>query len=208
MSSLGIENNSGEWTTDSTLYVHRGKIFCQKENHYIVPATAVLLGKSEQDVRLSVNYCKDCQKFFIAEESYKIYRKKYGILVGDIRFEKNGKIYIGENFLAEQSPLMLCGYSVSQQAGLTEAERHYIISEMIDGGHLPKLEVIRYLEYFIHRNGQKKCNQIALMKWKSDLAFTLSYNIKRQEKHLITSIRKYKKKFKINEPTINIKPLL
>lgn len=197
MSFVGKKNNEAEWLDNSVLYVYRGTIYCEKNKHDLIPATAVLLGKSEQKVRLSVSYCHNCGLFLIDEESYKRYRKKYGVLIGDIRFVKDGKVYIGENFLADESPLMLCGYSVSQQEGLSESERHYIISQIIDRGILTKLEVIRYLGYFIRRNGQKDSNYLALSKWERDLDFTLHYDDKKQKQYLINAIQKYNGRFKV-----------
>lgn len=199
MSRVRTKDSDAEWLENSVLYVHRGTIFCQKEDHNIIPATAVLLGKSGQDVRLSVSYCQDCKLFFIDEESYKRYRKKYGILIGDIRFVKDGKVYIGENFLADESPLMLCGYSVSQQVGLSESERHFIISKIIEQGILTKLQVARYLGFFIRRNGQKDSNYLALSKWERDLDFTLHYDENKQKEYLIRSIQKYNGRLKVKK---------
>ena len=127
------------------------------------------------------------------------YIQTQDVLIGDIRFVKDGKVYIGENFLADESPLMLCGYSVSQKEGLSESERHYIISQIIDQGILTKLEVIRYLGYFIRRNGQKDCNYLALSKWERDLDFTLHYDDSKQKQFLIKSIQKYNGRFRIRK---------
>ena len=58
-------------------------------------------------------------------------------------------------FLASESPLKLCGYSVSQTDGLSDRERQSIISQVIDKNILQKREVICYLEHFINMNGKK-----------------------------------------------------
>ena len=34
-------------------------------------------------VKISVNYCTECNKYFLGYEKYKEYRKKYGILLGN-----------------------------------------------------------------------------------------------------------------------------
>ena len=62
--------------------------------------------------------------------------------------------------LAFASPLKLCGYSVSQSKGLTQATRQYILAKIIYDGIMSKLDVIRYLEHFINLNGSKLENSI------------------------------------------------
>ena len=93
--------------------------------------------------------------------------------------------------LSEFSPLKLCGYSVNQQDGYSRTERQYIISKVIEKGVLRKSEVIRYLEYFINRNGQKAGNALALEKWKEDLDFVLKFKLSEQAEYRIKHIKKY-----------------
>jgi len=59
------ERRVPNWTISNTLYVHKGSIGCQREAHDIIQATAILSGRNESDIQLSVNYCRDCNKFFI-----------------------------------------------------------------------------------------------------------------------------------------------
>lgn len=93
--------------------------------------------------------------------------------------------------LSEFSPLKLCGYSVNQQDDYSQAERQYIIAKVIEKRILSKSEVVRYLEYFISRNGQKVNNSVALQKWKEDLDFVLQYKLPEQDKYKIKRIEKY-----------------
>ena len=186
-----LVNDDPVWDDASILYVHKGTIICQRDNHNVVSATAVLLGRNDQTIELTVNYCKDCKRFFINYISYDAYRNKYGILIGNIVLEEEGHNIFSDVVLAEASPLKLCGYSVNQQDGYSKETRWYIISKIIDRGIMSKSEVIRYLEYFININGRKKSNQLALSKWKEDLRFTLSYDEAKQERYRITEIRRY-----------------
>ena len=186
-----MANDEPVWDKSSILYVHKGTILCQRDSHNVVTATAVLLGRNDQTIELTVNYCKDCKRFFINYISYDAYKNKYGILIGNIVLEDEGHNVFSDVVLAEASPLKLCGYSVSQQDGYSKETRWYIISKIIDRGIMSKSEVIRYLEYFISINGKKKGNQLALSKWKDDLKFTLSYASDSQERHNITEIRRY-----------------
>lgn len=180
------------WNETSILFVHKGTIICQRDNHNIVSTTAVLLGYSEEKVELTVNYCKDCRKFFINYVSYETYRKRYGILIGNIVLENDNRTIFSDVALAEASPLKLCGYSVNQQDGYSKETRQYIISKIIDKQIMSKSDVIRYLEYFISINGKRKGNQSAVLKWKEDLAFTLKYEANKQERHIITDIQRYR----------------
>ena len=138
-----------------------------------------------------LNYCRDCNKFFINYISYEEYRKKYGVLIGNVILEDESKALTGDFSLAEASPLKLCGYSVNQQEGLSRETRHYIIQKIISLGVMTKSEVIHYLEYFITMNGKRRGNEIAVSKWKDDLAFTLYVNFENQSKFYITQILKY-----------------
>lgn len=181
-----------QWSENSILYVHKGTIICQRVHHNVVSATAVLLGRFEKNIELTVNYCKDCKRFFINYVSYETYKHRYGVLIGNIVMEDEGKTVFGDVVLAEASPLKLCGYSVNQQDGYTSQMRQYIISKIIDRGIMSKSDVVRYLEYFISINGRQKRNQLAVSKWNEDLTFTLGYQAKKQERHYITEIKRYR----------------
>lgn len=185
------QQDDPEWGESSVLYVHKGTIGCQRDNHNVVAATAVLLGKNDRQIEMTVNYCRNCKKFFINYISYVAYRNKYGILIGNIVLEDEGRNIFSDVVLAEASPLKLCGYSVNQQDGYSKETRWYIISKIIDRGIMSKSEVIKYLEYFISINGKKRGNQLALSKWKEDLKFTLDYDAQNQERHLIDEIKRY-----------------
>ena len=186
-----VKKSSPEWSASSTLYVHKGTIRCQRESHDVIQATAVLVGRNESNIQLSVNYCRDCDKFFINYVSYEEYRKRYGFLIGNIILDDEGKPLYGDIALAEASPLKLCGYSVNQQDDFSRETRRYIIRKIISLGVMSKSEVIRYLEYFITMNGKRRGNEIAVSKWKDDLAYTLSIDFENQSKFNITKIARY-----------------
>ena len=106
--------------------------------------------------------------------------------------EDDNKTTFGDTVLSEASPLKLCGYSVNQQDGYSRETRQYIITKIISLGIMTKSDVVRYLEYFISMNGKRKGNEIAVMKWKDDLSFTLNFNFENQSKYFITDIKRYK----------------
>ena len=179
------------WNNNSVLYVHKGKISCQQNGHNIISTTAVLVSLGNKTVELNVSYCQDCKKFFIGEEEYNAYRKKYGALIGNIRLESYGTCtYTGE-LLSEASPLRLCGYTVNKTDNLPFETRWYIIAKIISTGIMRKSEVISYLEYFIDHNGRQDRNQAAVEKWRRDLVFTMNYRIEEQDRYRITDIKPY-----------------
>lgn len=176
------------WKEDNILYVHKGLLSCQKKRHNLITATAVMVGFENQEIKMTVKFCKDCNKFFISEVSYEYYRKKYGALIGNIQLEHSNKMHNGE-FLAEESPLHLCGYNVNQQDNYSAEERRFIISKIIDKRIMGKVDVINYLEYFISHNGQQDRNWLALSKWEDDLQFTRRYQRKYDPTISISIIR-------------------
>ena len=155
------------------------------------PATAIFTGRNDSAIKLNVEHCKKCGKFYMSYSVYERYRERYGILLGKIKMDSDSVNGISDIVLSDFSPLRLCGYSVSQQDGYSRTERQYIISRVISKGILGKSEVIRYLEHFINRNGQKTGNEIALGKWKEDLDFTLKYKMTEQPEYQLKHIKRY-----------------
>lgn len=185
-----LEENC-DWNEDSVLYIYKGRTSCHTRNHEIEQATAIFTGRNDLDIRLNVEHCKECGKFYMSYSVYERYREKYGMLLGKIQMDSASTFGLQDIVLSEFSPLKLCGYSVNQQDGYSRTERQYIISKVIEKGILRKSEVVRYLEYFINRNGQKSSNALALEKWKEDLDFTLKFKMSEQAEYQIKHIKKH-----------------
>ncbi len=179
------------WNEDSVLYIYKGRTSCHIRNHEFEQATAIFMGRNNSDIMLNVERCKECEKFYMSYSVYERYREKYGMILGKIKMDSVSTIGYQDIVLSEFSPLKLCGYSVNQQDGYSRTERQYIISKVIEKGILKKSEVVRYLEYFINRNGQKLSNVVALEKWKEDLDFTLKFKMSEQAEYQIEHIKKY-----------------
>ena len=176
--------------SNDILYIYRGNIRCHQHDHKIIQATAILHNKTDNEIELNVEYCTECKKFILEYTVFEQYRNRYGVLVGNFRMVVNGE-FDGEYDLAEESPLMLSGYNVSQRDGYTSQERDYILARIIHDGIMEKGDVIRYLSYFIRKNGVKRGNELALSKWEEDLAFVQEYDKRTQPKAIISDIRKY-----------------
>ena len=177
------------WNDHKILYIYKNTTACHTRKHDITSATAIITGKNYAEIKLNVEYCEQCNRFYMSYATYEHYRDIYGILLGNLRMYST--MDSGGAFLASEYPLKLCCYSVSQTDGLSDLERQYIISQVIEKNILKKQEVIRYLEYFINMNGKKRGNEIAVSKWKADLAFTLAYKSESQTHYYISTIKKY-----------------
>ena len=188
-SCIGTETEVG-YKTGDILYIYKSNIRCHRYNHNIIQATAVLHNKTDDEIELNVEYCTKCKKFILEYTLFEQYRSRYGVLVGNFRMVANGE-FDGKYDLAEESPLMLSGYNVSQRDGYNSRERHYILARIIHDGIMDKGEVIRYLSYFIRKNGAKRGNELALSKWEDDLAFVQEYDISTQPRVIIKDIKKY-----------------
>lgn len=185
-------DNGGEFdASKNILYVYKGFIKCQRDHHNLTCVNAKIRSKNGKYIYLNVNYCTDCKQFFISYSEYLHYRSMYGILIAKIVMISNGEYSNDIDYLAAESPLKLCGYSVSQAEGLTAQARQDLLRELIQLDIIKKTEVIRYLSWFIQMNGQKFGNEIARSKWESDLDYVRGLNTAKQDTHLIAGIKPY-----------------
>lgn len=195
LEELLTEWDEEPWFSSKTgiLYVHRGMIKCLRDKHTVTSVTAVIPGRSGLPVELNVNYCVDCDKFFIDEKEFEHYRKKYGLLVAHFVFETDDGSCSPYRELAEQSLLKLCGYSVSASDGFSAEERTGLLAAIIDNGVMSKSDVLNYLHWFVQYNGNKPGNEIAVEKWKSDISFVRDYHIGDQAHCYISDIKQWGK---------------
>lgn len=125
--------NGGEFcVSKNTLYVYQGFIKCLRDKHNVTSVTAKIFGKDRTAIYLNVNYCKDCKQFFISYSEYIHYRSIYGILIARIILISNGEYTNNVDYLAQESPLKLCGYSVAQSAGLSSSTRQKLLEDSVD----------------------------------------------------------------------------
>lgn len=176
---------------DKTLYVHKGNIVCMKQHHPCESVTAILKNLIGRDVRLNVAHCLLCDKYFIHNHEYEMYRKNYGTILGQIKavnHDLDGKAHVsgeyGENLQAE-STLHLFGYNV-QKGKLSMLERQTIIVNVLAMEAMTKREVINLLVNLIQRNEKRDGLARAVEAWKEDLEFVSYYQMENQT-HVMTS---------------------
>lgn len=175
-----------------TLYIFKGSLSCKKEQHTLESTKAVvtLPDNNMHKAELDVFYCRECNKFYINETSYNLYRKKYGFLPVCFVYDSRCGLPAGYSTRAEKSPLMLCGYSVSQKSGLSKNDREKLLAWIIDHHihGLEKFDIITHLEFLIETNGNNPNNAMAKEKWKDDLRFVHNYAIDKQPNADINNI--------------------
>ena len=176
-----------------TLYIYKGVIGCFRNRHHLAGVNALVPTASGLTVLLNATYCADCNRFYISCTEYSYYMEQYKSLL--TKFVLNESMQSNSAFgsLADKSPLKLCGYSVSQEKGLTQKERENILYEMISRGIVSKPEAMQYIEWFIRFNGNREINQPARSKWESDLNYIRNLNVANQPNQKIDFIKPYQK---------------
>lgn len=177
----------------NTLYIYNGIIGCFRDKHHLAGVNALVSTANELTVLLNATYCANCNRFYISYAEYNYYMERYKSLL--TRFVLNESMQTNGAFggLADKSPLKLCGYSVSQEKGLTQKEREYILYEMISSGIVSKPEAMQYIEWFIHFNGNREINHLARSKWESDLNYVRNLNLANQPNQKMDAIKPYRK---------------
>ena len=176
-----------------TLYIYRGLIGCFRDKHKIIGVNAIISTMGGVSVRLNVNYCTECSRFYISYDEYNYYIERYRFLLTKLVLDDSMSSIGGFGRLADKSPLKLCGYSVSQEKGLAQEEREHILYEMISSGIVSKPEAMQYIEWFIRFNGNREINHLARSKWESDLNYVRNLNLANQPNQKIDMIRPYRK---------------
>lgn len=178
--------------SNEILWIYGKSIRCHRNKHNIIPATAIIYNRRDKEIKINVEYCKDCDKYLLEYSLFENYKKKYGVLIANLRWVKNDE-FNGDIDLANESPLKLAGYTVGQNEAFSAEERRVILARILSRGIMQKQDIIRYLTYFINMNGAKVGNENALAKWKADRDFVQNYNINNQHHQIIKEIRPYKK---------------
>lgn len=179
---------------DDTLYIYKGRISCVRNQHPIICVNAILQTASNQPISLNINYCVSCQKFYLSYEEYCHYLTVYKTILAKIHLISDSTSQLNLATLADESPLRLSGYSVSQGKGLSQKERETLLASLINHNLISKAATIQYLNWFIQMNGQRSGNSLAKEKWESDLIFVRKLNQAVQPSHAISQVVPYVKK--------------
>ena len=134
-------------------------------------------GSAIRTIKVYVDYCQNCKKFFISEQEF---MDKLGAERGNVLrvfVNPDGCTYYGphqdtgDNMLSSESPLKKAGYSVSKQDDLSSIERRQILDEVILYGIMDVVTVKAYLQFYIDFLGKNSVMEDAVMSWTMDLNY-------------------------------------
>lgn len=158
------------------VYKKLSNLRCNRYKHKIIPKIAIVKRLlDELKVELPINYCKDCDEYFVDKYSLDQVQMKYGALLAKIckcTIKQCADIEFS-NFNIE-SELHSYGYDVSVN-GLSLLERKKLFTYLLENKIMDKFSIRRdigtSLDLFSHRDNYKN----ACERWRSDLNFVNNY---------------------------------
>ena len=136
----------------------------------------LLLGADNKKVWMCVNFCENCGEYHVPERYFKALLSKRGMLIGN--FEMHKSVRSKRTIFSNYQTLKLCGYSVSRTSNISDVEREYLISKIIQQRNsITRGEIINCLKFFIRLNENNPLQEGALKKWKHDLAFVYKFKL-------------------------------
>lgn len=175
---------------NNILYICKGVIHCKNNDHKIESVTGVIANPSGLPIKINVNYCAQCGKYFIDYSEYSYYKRIYGNVMGNFRISSNGTW--GDLFgtRSEESVLHLNGYTVNQTEDLSDDERRRTLEYLISHNIVEKAVIISHLDLLIRTNGKKHNMTLAVSRWTSDVEWVRNYQIDTQRHCTINQVKK------------------
>lgn len=179
---IGMEEGRDTSSRPESIWVYKAKTPCPSHSSEVETVTAYVLSVQDGLYHpINVVYCKRCKKYHINATSFNIYSKKYGMPL--IKLASSSGDGYGECATwREESVLHFLGYNVNGMDNLSDVERHKILSQAMDAGHMQKAKVISFLETMIRLNEGQPKKASAVVKWKKDLKYVLDYKVEKQRK--------------------------
>lgn len=183
-------NNVSFDSYNTTLIIFKGTFRCRSRGHQITSATGLVSDLNGKRHKINVNYCANCDCYFLGADEYRYYKRMYGAILGN--FELDYSMYESSysSDYAETSILKVYGYTVDQGTNLSSYQRQGILAYMMDKGILSKARIIDYLNFFIRNHSNRDNYTLAVKKWKEDLEFVRNYCINTQRQFEIQNIKK------------------
>lgn len=155
--------------------------------------TAFVMTTRGEKVKVNVQFCKGCGRFYMNSKSLNAYSKLYGGLDFDFVFADDADNILNCNSrFNPSSVLSRHGYSV--RSGIPKTSRQQALRRILDENIASKHEIIELLTQFIQL--QKYRYPDACRRWEEDILFVNEYNIDEQEK---TGLLKIKQAGKIKK---------
>lgn len=174
--------NLSELPHSDSVFIYAKKCSCEichkkYGRDTIVDRKATVLTEDGRTVDVNVQFCMGCGRFFMNLKSYYAYKKLYGDLKVQLRFDDSIQ-YSDGNWLnfADDSVLSRNGYNV--KAGTPRETRQAALCKILDNGLATKHEVISLLTQFIQLHQTTKPGACA--RWREDIMFVNHYEIENQ----------------------------
>lgn len=175
-----------------TLFVSDAAETCRRRGHPVERVTGILASLSGKPVRLRVDYCQRCEKYFVDKRAFAVCREAHGPLLGRYKFPRTSGAQEGRfTSLAAESILKRYGYSVSRTDDLKMGQRRLILANLMDRGIASKGEIVRYLEFDIANCRKRADRKVAVERWEGDLRWVRDYSIDPKRRFLLDTYREF-----------------
>jgi len=180
-----VINKNVNFVPDSiffTVYTYKSRSLCSLRKHDRNAVVAIVQSlNNKQQFEIDINYCANCEAYYISETSLSVYEERFGILLLKRIPEEQNSVYVDEHEWKEKSELAMFGYS-AKDGGLSSKERQFLLSEIVRTKSMTKIEIKEWIEFLIMRSSNQVKYHNASIKWKEDLNFINDYDTKEEKK--------------------------
>ena len=156
------------YKTDLDLNIYSGSYYCVNHGHDIgevyIEVVDMIDGLKKT---ILVSHCKDCDKFFLAQNALEKYHKSGVCPRARFLLPYSGSTF---NEFNEKSILKLYGYTVGVN-GMSLSQRQTLLKTLITQGIVPRYKVIDQLNFDIDVLGRRECMEQSKADWRADLQF-------------------------------------
>ena len=157
--------------------------FCVSNNHFYetIQAQVNILRKDGtlKSVTVPAGYCRDCKKYTLGMWQFEKLRKMGIILCRMIQESPKYTKHIDSEYpyLAQESKLKQCGYSVNKVDDLSDDQRKQLLICLLESRTFEKAQIINHLSWLIQTKEGLDHMEDAIAKWKMDRLFVDSYKM-------------------------------
>lgn len=153
------------------IYNQKG-VYDNKNKGYELVDVQMYFPMIKQAIKVAVYYHESSDLYFMNRGSFEKLVKAHGF--PNVNYRSVGKSGDPLNDISSfntESKLMLLGYNVNQDNGLSTAERQNLLDRVIRSGQLSDAEVANHLEMLINLNSGKPHMANACGRWQADLQY-------------------------------------
>lgn len=175
LTDLSYESNTKVW-----VYAERCHCAaCQKKygRNTIQNRTALVETITHKTIRMTVQFCTGCGKYYMNLSTFQQYCKKYGgILLECVMTPELCQQNASWLNFRPDTVLSRCGYSVRE--GIPQEHRQTVLAYILDSGRASKHEILEMITGFIRIRHTRM--PAACKRWEEDLLFVSQYQIQQQ----------------------------